>query len=276
MSLSVVEGNVRRSRPVALVVGDDLDSVVLPHAEARVGVVCHSFNGHVVELHLQNQYGDCNSFDDSYAHRACEKNMLDGKINPSLLNLEQLSYLDLSHNDFGWIQIPSFISSLRTLRYLNLSGARFGGLIPPGLGNLSDLRTLDLGGSSNIIRAENVRWLSDLFFLQHLDLSSANLSQASDWLQVTNMLPSLVDLRLSDCNLDLSVSLPNMVNFTRLAALDISYNRPFRSPLLINWLSSGLRFLNLGGCGISGMLMYLFHSSESVRNLDLNREDKVT
>ncbi|KAK2983107.1 hypothetical protein RJ640_013638 [Escallonia rubra] len=37
MSLSVVEGDVRRSRPVALVVGDDLDAVVLPHADARVG-----------------------------------------------------------------------------------------------------------------------------------------------------------------------------------------------------------------------------------------------
>ncbi|KAK3035052.1 hypothetical protein RJ639_034842 [Escallonia herrerae] len=35
--LRVVEGNVRRSRPVALVVGDDLDAVVLPHADARVG-----------------------------------------------------------------------------------------------------------------------------------------------------------------------------------------------------------------------------------------------
>ncbi|KAK2991192.1 hypothetical protein RJ640_002306 [Escallonia rubra] len=72
---------------------------------------------------------------------ACEKNKLGGKINPSLLNLEQLSYLDLSHNDFGGIQIPSFISSLKTLRHLNLSHAGFGRLIPPGLGNLSDLCT---------------------------------------------------------------------------------------------------------------------------------------
>ncbi|KAK2993036.1 hypothetical protein RJ640_029245, partial [Escallonia rubra] len=239
-----------------------------------LGVVCHSFNGHVVELHLQNPNGDCNSFDDLYAKRACEKNKLGGKINPSLLYLEQLSYLDLSLNDFGGVQIPSFISSLRTLRYLNLSDAGFHGLIPSGLGNLSDLRTLDLGGfhSINILRAENFRWLSDLSFLQHLDLSSANLSQASDWLQVTNMLPSLVDLRLSDCRLDLSVSLPNMVNFTRLAALDISYNRPFRSPLLINWLSSlaGLRFLNLRGCGISGPIPSGLENMTSLTHVDLS------
>ncbi|KAK2999125.1 hypothetical protein RJ639_022919 [Escallonia herrerae] len=238
------------------------------------GVVCHSFNGHVVELHLQNPYGYC-TFSISYAGRetymACEKNNLGGKINPSLLNLEQLSYLDLSHNDFGGIQIPSFISSLRTLRYLNLSDAGFGGLMPPGLGNLSDLRTLDLG-RSYLLRAENFRWLSDLFFLQHLDLSLANLSQASDWLQVTNMLPSLVDLRLSGCSLDLSVSLPNMVNFTRLAALDISYNRPLRSPLLINWLSSltGLRFLNLGDCGISGPIPSGLENMTSLTHVDLS------
>ncbi|KAK2976426.1 hypothetical protein RJ640_001819 [Escallonia rubra] len=241
------------------------------------GVVCHSFNGHVVELHLQNPYGDCNpsyseySYGDPETYMACENNKLGGKINPSLLNLEQLSYLDLSLNDFGGIQIPSFISSLRTLRYLNLSHAGFGGLIPPGLGNLSDLRTLDLGYSSYILRAENFRWLSDLFFLQHLDLSYADLSQASDWLQVTNMLPSLVELRLSDCNLDLSVSLPNMVNFTRLAALDISHNRPFRSPLPINWLLSltGLRFLNLGGCGISGPMASGLENMTSLTHVDL-------
>ncbi|KAK3035257.1 hypothetical protein RJ639_033891 [Escallonia herrerae] len=35
--LGVGEGDVRRSRPIALVVGDDLDVVVLPHADARVG-----------------------------------------------------------------------------------------------------------------------------------------------------------------------------------------------------------------------------------------------
>ncbi|KAK2979257.1 hypothetical protein RJ640_001647 [Escallonia rubra] len=203
---------------------------------------------------------------------ACEKKKLGGKINPSLLNLEQLSYLDLSLNDFGGIQIPSFISSLRTLRYLNLSDAGFGGLIPPGLGNLSDLRTLDLGRSYLPI-VKNFGWLSDLFFLQHLDLSSADLSQASDWLQVTNMLPSLVELRLSDCYLNLSVSLPNMVNFTRLAALDISSNElPSGSSLLINWLSSltGLRFLNLGDSGISGPIPSGLENMTSLTHLDLS------
>ena len=35
--LGVGEGDVRRSRPVTLVIGDDLDTVMLPYSHARVG-----------------------------------------------------------------------------------------------------------------------------------------------------------------------------------------------------------------------------------------------
>ena len=41
--------------------------------------------------------------------------MFDGKINPSLLDLKHLIYLDLSYNDFGGIQIPKFLGSMGSL-----------------------------------------------------------------------------------------------------------------------------------------------------------------
>ncbi|ESR65509.1 hypothetical protein CICLE_v10010469mg, partial [Citrus x clementina] len=49
--------------------------------------------------------------------------------------------------------------------------------------------------------AGNLRWLSGLSSLEHLDLSNVDLSRASDWLLVMNTLPSLVSLRLSGCRL---------------------------------------------------------------------------
>ncbi|PQQ00702.1 hypothetical protein Pyn_17898 [Prunus yedoensis var. nudiflora] len=145
------------------------------------GVVCHNLTGHVSELHLGTHY-------------------LSGKINHSLLNLKNLNYLDLSKNSFDGSQIPDFFGSLTSLRYLDLSQADFQGVIPHQLGNLSSLHHLDLHG--NYFEVNNLQWISGLSLLQYLDMHGVNLSKASDWLQETNMLPSLVKyLDMSDCGL---------------------------------------------------------------------------
>ncbi|RVX06846.1 putative inactive leucine-rich repeat receptor kinase XIAO [Vitis vinifera] len=92
------------------------------------GVVCSNRSGHVIKLTLRYLDGDGT------------EGKLGGKISPALLELKYLNYLDLSMNNFGGIPIPEFIGLLEKLRYLNLSGASFGGPIPPQLGNLSSLR----------------------------------------------------------------------------------------------------------------------------------------
>ena len=56
-------------------------------------------------------------------------------------------------------------------------------LIPPKIGNLSNLHYLNLGGFGyNFLSVNNLQRLSSLPLLQVLDLSGVDLSQASDLL----------------------------------------------------------------------------------------------
>ena len=96
----------------------------------------------MVELHLGNPYDHDYEFYRNFH--------LGGEISLALLELEFLSYLNLSWNDFRGSPIPSFLGSMGSLRYLDLSYARFGGLVPHQLGNLSTLRHLDLGDNNGL------------------------------------------------------------------------------------------------------------------------------
>ncbi|XP_048443254.1 receptor-like protein EIX1 [Pyrus x bretschneideri] len=211
------------------------------------GVACDNLTGHVRELHLAGYYDEVTR----------EGHRLGGKVNPSLLNLKHLTYLDLSCNDFGGQQFPGFLGSLKGLRYLNLSDAWFKGTVPHQLGNLSSLRYLDL--SSNYgSTVENLEWLSGLSQLKHLGMSGVDLTRASHWLQV-NKLPSLlVELHLSACKL---YHMPSGIqNLTSLKVLYLSSNY-FNSTIpLVNTLPSLLVELHLSSCE-------LYHVPSGIQNL---------
>ncbi|XP_060667263.1 probable leucine-rich repeat receptor-like protein kinase At1g35710 [Ziziphus jujuba] len=105
---------------------------------------------------------------------------LSGKIDPSLLVSKYLNHLDLSMNDFGGSRILSFIGSLQSLRYLNLSGASFGGTIPPSLGNLSRLIYLDLNKVDRFeLTKSSLYWLSGLSSLKYLHLGGWDMSMSA-------------------------------------------------------------------------------------------------
>ncbi|KAB2598434.1 LRR receptor-like serine/threonine-protein kinase [Pyrus ussuriensis x Pyrus communis] len=220
------------------------------------GVVCDHITGHIHELHLNSSHSDWdfNSF-------------FSGKINPSLLSLKHLNYLDLSNNDFSTTRIPSFFGSMTSLTHLNLGHSWFDGVIPHKLGNLSSLRYLNL--SNYNLKVENLRWISGLSLLKHLDLSSVNLSKASDWLQVTNMLPSLVELDMSYCQLHQITPLPT-TNFTSLVVLDLSGN--IFNSLILRWVFSlkNLVSLHLSDCGFQGPIPSISQNITSLREIDLS------
>ncbi|KAM7478328.1 hypothetical protein LguiA_026541 [Lonicera macranthoides] len=145
------------------------------------GVKCSNRTGHVITLDLQN---------DEFVVEP-----LRGKISPSLLELQHLTYLNLRRNKFGESRIPIFIGSLNKLQYLNLQG----------------------------LSVENLEWLSDLRLLRQLDLSDVNLGKVN-WLQSINKLSFLSELNLFECELPGIISSSNF-NST-LAEIQMSGN-PF-------------------------------------------------
>ncbi|KAL5737674.1 hypothetical protein ACOSP7_030435 [Xanthoceras sorbifolium] len=235
------------------------------------GVDCHNVTGHVLQLQLRNPHLEyfTSDYRSQAKYEAYMRSMLGGTINPSLLNLKHLKHLDLSFNDFEGIQIPGFLGSMHSLRYLNLSRAGFQGMIPQQLGNLSNLQYLDLQ-SEFYTYVENLRWITGLSLLKHLDLSSVNLSKASHHWAMINSLPFLEVLRLSYCQLQHLPQIP-LANFSSLTTLDLSDNQ-FDNSLIPSWVFglSRLIFLDLSGNSFEGPIVYGVGNLTSLRHLDLS------
>ncbi|XP_072964096.1 receptor-like protein EIX1 [Typha angustifolia] len=232
------------------------------------GVTCSNLTGNVVKLDLHNM---CNlQVDDNYYGNP----ILGGDISPSLSTLKNLRYLDLSSNYFGGQRIPEFMGSFKNLRYLNLSFAGFSGSIPPQLGNLSKLLYLDLA-ENTLQSVDLVAWLPRLSFLRHLDMTLVDLSVVViNWVQPLSMLPSsLRVLLLSGCNLNTTLS--SLFNSSStLVSVDLSDNLlhgPLPNGLLGNMTS--IEQLLLEGNDLSGVIPRTLKNLRNLDELDLSGND---
>ncbi|XP_065867845.1 receptor-like protein EIX2 [Euphorbia lathyris] len=224
------------------------------------GLTCHNVTGHVTKLDLRNPP---------------PIEALRGEIPSSLIYLHYLEYLDLSLNDFQGSNIPEFIGSIKSLNYLNLSQASLSGTIPPQLGNISSLRYLDLHtfpDSEHVLNLKELRWLKGFGYLEYLNLGGIDLGSVKDWLQSINMVPSLLQLHLNNCNLqELPTSLP-FVNLTSLVIIDLSRNI-FDSPMP-TWIFniSGLETILFASSNLIGSLPNSFTNLISLQHIDLSEQ----
>ncbi|XP_074284255.1 receptor-like protein EIX2 [Silene latifolia] len=234
--------------------------------------------------HINNNLFDGYYFDDHWQGIICmsfyDVSMVSSGISPALLELKLLTYLDLSGNDFSGSHIPEFIGSLTHLRYLNLSLANFSGLLPPQLGNLTNLVHLDLHVvhecyEQSLLYGEGFGWASGLLKLQSLDMSGYNLFRAHDTFKVLITLPSLSALSLSGCELDNSHPSEAFIGntsdsyFPTLQHLDLSSNG-FEGPLpsvFKNMVS--LRSLSLYSNYLNGSIPLWLRAMKRLEVLDL-------
>jgi Leucine-rich repeat (LRR) protein/subtilisin family serine protease len=219
------------------------------------------------------------------------RNSLTGDFG-ALANLPNLQTLELWNNFIGALEFPEIQpGQFPQLQVLKLSSSNLSGLIPPGIGNITSLRTLDLGGNSylsgavppeigNLVNLQTLElWSNDLtslppeignlvnletLFLHENELTSlpaeiGNLSGLRTLYVYNNRLTSIPP-ELGNLNLYLLQLMgnkltnvpPELGNINELQSLDLQNNQLASFPSPQLGEYSSLTFLNLNNNRLTG------------------------
>lgn len=190
---------------------------------------------------------------------------LSGEIPSSVSTLRSLTVLSLSQNSFRG-SIPRDIDRLKELKQLDLSYNHLSGGIPDEIGGLSSLAILDL--SSNELQGDLPYSIGNLYSLQKIDLSF-NFFTGRVPAQL-GYLERLVLLDLSHNNL--TGPLPEELSGLKELEYLIMENNPINISIPPFFASlKKLTVMGLSGCGLLGQIPSFIGSLVSLTALSLDR-----
>nr|KAJ0219753.1 hypothetical protein LSAT_V11C200074030 [Lactuca sativa] len=161
-------------------------------SSSDTGFDCCSWDG--VVCSKEDKYGQVISLDLS-------ESFLCGHINSSstLFNLVNLQRLNLAMNNFFESEIPPQIGRLKQLRTLNLSDSGFTGEIPSEISQLTQLSSLDMSGNPLKLQSHGLHLVQNLTRLEELHLSGVDINSSVP--RFLANFSSLSSIRLFGCSL---------------------------------------------------------------------------
>ncbi|XP_042973194.1 receptor-like protein 6 [Carya illinoinensis] len=194
--------------------------------------------------------------------------------NSSLFRLVHLQSLNLAYNHFNYSQIPSQVSNLSRLAYLNLSASMFSGQIPSQISQLSHLTSLDLSDNYDLYSGKQLLKLEsglislfgNLTRLQRLHLNYVNISSVVP--RILASLSSLTSIHLQYCGLQGNIPV-GIFKLPNLKVLDVAYNEGLTGYLSEFTWTSPLEVLNLAYTSFLGEIPTSIGNLGSLNKLDL-------